>query len=591
MGIPIDPITRAYETGHAAILAHGRSLLDLVADGEGELRPLLELLRRTLRRRFGLHVVTYSLAEGLDWNPDGIEDGRDRAAVEGLLREHGLLDLEQGPGEVPRLFRAIAALVRAGRRPETWTDGQPLGIAFILPFAEHLMPSVQGGIPAEDHVAAVQLAYAMAQSLSLRASRHLLLLHGREGLVDPLVAGVLHRVQLRLPDRDEKHTFVTAAMNVYTRATFEGDLTAEQAAHLASNTPNRGIEHLLRNSHRTGTPVSAIDLTSQKAGDIEAISEGTLHLLDPSRVLGVRLVGRNIQHAAGRMVHQGEMLRRGSPHASSNIVLCGSPGVGKTDLALISANEAGAATFSLLNPKAGIVGETERRCRLQQDLLDQFAPVVGFIDELTDLFPLERTDFNGDSGASQAVMASFLTGLSNESRRGRVLTTSTTKSPWRMADDMRARMDFLPVLQPLRDDMPAIVSAISERLVPGVGLDAAHQDTVAAGHVFYEKGATPRHIRQALSNVMQHGAETLTPATVLLAARCLQVVTGRASAIYADLWAIRSCLWRPYFPWHSDPANYPFPEYLKGVVDERTGEVLMDALETRIEEYRPHANL
>lgn len=591
MGLPIDPITTAYERGHSAILAHGRALLDLVADEEGELRPLLESLRRTLRRRFGLHMVTYSLAEGLDWHPDGIEDDRDRAAVEALLREHGLLDLEQGPGEVPRLLRNIASLVRAGRRTETWTDGQALGIAFVLPFAEHLMPSVQGGVPGEDHVAAVELAYVMAQSLSLRASRHLLLLHGREGLVDSLVAGVLHRVSLRLPDRDEKYAFVTAALSAYTRATFDGDLTPTQVAHLASNTPNRGVEHLLRNSHRTGAPVSAAALTAQKARDIEAISEGTLQLLDPSRVRGVQLVGRNIQHVAGTMAYLGELLRRGSAHAASNIVLCGSPGAGKTDLALMSARAAGAATFSLLNPKAGIVGETERRCRLQQDLLDQFAPVVGFIDELTDLLPLERSDFNGDSGASQAVMASFLTGLSNESRRGRVLTTSTTKSPWRMADDMRARMDFLPVLQPLRDDVPAIVAAIAERLNPGVALDAGDRDVVAAGHLFYEKGATPRHIRQALSNVLHHGSTTLTPAVALTAARCLQVVTGRASAIYADLWAIRSCLWRPYFPWFSDPANYSFPEYLRGVVDERTGEVLMDALESRIDEYRPHANL
>src|SRR5690606_17569467 len=114
-------------------------------------------------------------------------------------------------------------------------------------------------------------------------------------------------------------------------------------------------------------------------------------------------------------------LLRGESSMPGAVLLAGSPGSGKTDLALLVAARASVSAYEMHSPKAGIVGETERRTRLQQSLLAQFQPNVAFIDEITEAFPMQRSDFDGDSGASRAVMASLLSALSDEGRRGRSL--------------------------------------------------------------------------------------------------------------------------------------------------------------------------
>jgi hypothetical protein len=159
-----------------------------------------------------------------------------------------------------------------------------------------------------------------------------------------------------------------------------------------------------------------------------------------------------------------------------------------------------------------------------------------------------------------------------------------------MSAAMRSRFVFVPVLQPLAGDMPAIVAATASRVQPGLELDLADTRVVEAARIFHRKGASPRHVRSALTNALMF-ADALTADGVLRAARDLEGMTDGASAIYADLWAIRCCAFRRFLPWSDDPQGYPYPEYLQGLVDPATGEVEVGALECRIAEHKPHANV
>ena len=273
----------------------------------------------------------------------------------------------------------------------------------------------------------------------------------------------------------------------------------------------------------------------------------------------------------------------------ANVLLAGAPGTGKTDLAVMTANTAGVTAYQMHSPQRGIVGETPRICDLQQALLRNWTPNVAFVDEITESMPLQRNDFDGDSGASRAQMAAMLTALSDESRRGKSLLIATTNCPWRMSAAMRSRLVFIPVLQPLAEDMPAIVAATAARVQPGLSLDPAHALVIEAARVFSMKAANPRHVRGALTNALMF-TKSLDPEVVLRAAEDLNTMTDRASAIYADLWAIQCCGSRQFLPWADDP-TYPFPEYLKGVVDSSTGEVNTVELIRSIQEYQPHANV
>jgi AAA+ superfamily predicted ATPase len=254
------------------------------------------------------------------------------------------------------------------------------------------------------------------------------------------------------------------------------------------------------------------------------------------------------------------------------------------------ARRAKAAAYQMLSPKGGIVGETERKARLQQRVLSEWIPNVAFVDEITEALPLERSNFDGDSGASRAVMAALLTALSDEGRRGRSLLIATTNCPWRMGEAMRSRFTMIPVLQPLVEDFPEIVVATARRVKPDVQLEPESDQIRDAARIFHAKGANPRHIRTALSNaLLLRGA--MTPDTILFAAHDLCSTSHLVSVVYADLWAVKTCTSRTFFPWAADSASYPYPDHLRGIIDPATGDLCTDEIEKRIKELQPHANV
>jgi hypothetical protein len=585
----LEPIFKAYDAGHAALLVCGRSLRDLTCDEQGKMRPLLETLRRGARER-GLAMVQYSLAGGVDWDPGGGE--QDRRTIEQALRTHHLLDIAQDSNEIARVLRAIASLARTPTTGLKWSDGADLRFLVLVEFAEHVVPgSMNPGTQSDSQILAIELSHITGNSLALRSSGNLVVFHTRDGLmIDDLVAQALNWVRLPQPNGDEKAGFLRAGLAVYNAANFEKGLTLESVTHLTTNTPNRGLEALLRASHRTHQAISAKMLAQQKSCDVEQLSQGTLRLLDTSRVENTVLCGQNIAVPRLLLERYGAALLRADQAMPTAVLLVGPPGCGKTDLALVAARAASAAAYQLLSPKGSFVGETERRARLQQDMLAQWIPNVGFVDEVTESFPMERSDFDGDSGASKAILGAWLSGFSDSSRAGRSLIIGTTNVPWRIGAAMDSRFVTIPILHPLATDYAAIVVATGRRVQPDLVLDLEHELVREGARIFYEKGASPRHIRSALSNaLMLHGK--LTPETVLFAAGDFCAFSDFASAVYCDLWAVKKCSSRSFFPWIADPANYPYPDHLRSVVDPSTGDIRRDDLDKRIQELKPYANV
>jgi hypothetical protein len=580
---PVAQVLRAHEEGHAALLLLGRGLEDLVVDDvDRKLRPFREALRRQFQEREGIVLVTYTLAAGLDWDAGRLEP-RDRELVEQVLRGHRLLDSGHDPDQVPRLLRSVHALCRdpGGR---CWTSGKPLRFAFLFEHGEHLAPALANGTQTDTQVTAIELMTAIASSLAVRAGGSLVILHAREGLVDPLVAGALYPLRLAQPDAGEKLAFLEAALAVYPKASFAPGLTVETVARLTARTPNRSQERHLRASHRSGVPVTPATLVAEKIRDVEQVSEGTLVSLDTTRVEGVSLQGRNIAVARELLQQCGAALETGDRSAILNVILAGPPGSGKTDLALELARRAQASAFEVVSPKGGIVGETERRARLQRLALTEWTPNVGIIDEISEAMPLERGTFDGDSGASRAVTASLLTLLSDESRRGKSIIVGTTNCPWRISAAMRSRFAFVPVLGPIEADLPAIIIALGKRLAPEAKLDPSQPAIREAASLFFRKGASPREIGRSLR-------PPITPKSILAAANDLCPASDVESAAFAELWAVKVCSSRALFPWAKDPAGYPYPPHLSGVVSPETGDIDRVELERRIRELEPHANV
>lgn len=586
----IDEILEPFEAGHAVLLLTGRSLRDLAVDEDGKVRPILEILRRTLRRRYGMALLTFSPAEGLEWDAARISDERDRRTIENALRAHYLVDIRSENQNVA-IMRGVTSLCRTPLGDLKWSDGSRMRFGVLFEFVEHIVPAIMNGTQTDSQVVAIELAHLLANSLALRGTGNLVLLHSRDaGLIDELVRTPLPVVQLRQPGVGEKGEFLEALKTLYPNSAFVEDVTPESIVHASTNSPNRSLEFIMRASHRMGTKVTAKELAAQKQRDVEQLSEGTLRALDVECVANVELAGRNILAPLKMMLRLSKGLSKGDPHMPGGVILAGAPGTGKTDLALVTARDAGAAAYEVRSPKGPFVGQTERLAELQQRILKEWIPNIAFCDEISEALPIERNDLNTDSGASQAVTAALLSALGDETRRGKSLFIGATNLPQKLGAAMRSRFVVLPVLHPLRDDMIEIVCAIARRIAPEATVDVNDPHLKQAAEIFHEKGANARHVRSALSNaVLLRGS--LDADSILFAAADLIGHTDRLSSIYADLWAIRLCTSKSFYPWGDDPTHYPYPDFLREIVDTRTGDVNTGALEKRIRELEPYANV
>ena len=589
---PSQPILQAIDDGRPAILIDGRDLGDLdVYPNTNTMGPLKEIVCTEFKER-GIALITYSLTSGIDYESTVNENVHNRQIFETLIRNSNLLDIPQDELEVVRTIKGVADLCRSNRNGLQWSDGTEMRLCVLLEFSDHLFPCGHGVSPTDAQLMVIESAVVLAKSLALRSSGNIVILHTEDAaLLAPSVRSAFHHVHLPQPSQVEKKKFFQVALNFYD-VQLEPGQTADTIAFITSNTPNRGSEGLCRAAYRSGRVLTAKELIAQKSAAVELLSGQTLTVLDTSRTSADnQLEGRNSKYPWAILSGLSKSLAKGDPNMPANVLLVGPPGTGKTEMCMGVGKEANVSVYQLHNPKGSLVGETERLVARQHQMLREAIPNIAFVDEITEALPLERNDFDGDSGASRAVAAAMLTALADESRRGRSLLIGTTNCAWRMGAAMRSRFVMIPVLNPLEIDYAAIVVAIARRVGSATAdVTNLHPAIIQAAAIFYRLGANPRHIRAALSNALLLKGE-ISPTTILFAAEDCTVSSDRASAIYSDLWAVATCSAKSFFPWCNGLDTYPFPEHLQGLVDPRSGDINRDLLDRRIQEYKPNANV
>jgi AAA+ superfamily predicted ATPase len=279
-------------------------------------------------------------------------------------------------------------------------------------------------------------------------------------------------------------------------------------------------------------------------------------------------------------------LKQGNPYTPMNVILAGSASTGKTDLALLAADQAQAPAYSVVSPKAPFVGETERLVKLQWRALRELSPAIAFVDEITEVMPMRRGEMNLDSGASAAVTAELLTALSDRGREGKNLLIATTNRPFAIDPALATRFVFIPVLSPLREDYPAIiVSLLKSLLRERTNFATGQNEVIEAANVFYEKGLTPRVVRAVFLGALSETGGQLDASQLVSIANdaCEAEPKDRIAGEYADLWALRYT----FLPW-SGVSAFPIPKYLSGIV-RSNGSLDRAALDARITELSQHA--
>lgn len=390
--------------GHSTIILTGRSIYDDECRENGSISTLVRLMAEYTKN---LHMVMirYSLAHGVVV-PYSMYDKEDSETIKKTLSTNGITNTKCSSGnckasqELVDILRGISSLDFGNGSDIKWKDGQPMKFLFLFEFTSDVMPTSSNA----NQLVARELIYQLAYSRSFLESGNLhMLTDVVEGKIDGQIQGLIYQKFLPYPNYEDKLVFIKGLHQKYPKAKYAPDLNDQVIANLSSSTPNRSLDLIFRSSHLSNSPIEAKSLIEQKTKDIQTISEGTLTMLDTSRVKNVQLKGENVRIPMMFLDEQSNGLRTRSKFIHANILLMGAPGTGKTVLALDCSNKSGAPIFQLNSPKAGIVGETERRAALQARIFTSTAPSIGFIDEITEAMPMQRTQ-NLDSGASDAVM-------------------------------------------------------------------------------------------------------------------------------------------------------------------------------------------
>ena len=576
--------------GQSVLIQSGRPLYDLENDEQGTITTLLKQIAAYAHSRHQMAMISYSLAEGLRV-PYSLYSKGDCATIKKMLSSYGIQEAQSSGScnasqELVGILRGISKLAYSSDADSIlWQDGERMKFLFLFEFSSDILAT-----PVNDNQkTARELIYEIYYSKSFRDRGNLFVLSDVvEDKIDGQLRGLLYNKYLPYPGYEDKLSFLDALHQSYPGAKYDDGVDDQIIANLSSCTPNRGLDQLFRASQISGLPIGVAGLIERKSKDVESISEGTISILDTSRVKGVVLEGENIRVPMEYLGCVATCLRERSASIPMNIILAGAPGTGKTDLSLMVANLANVPAYGLNSAKNSLVGETERRANLQTRTLTTLTPMLACVDEITEFMPVERSR-NLDSGASDAVMQSLLTFLSDNSRRGRSLLIGTTNCVGKMGAAMRDRFVIIPVIMPSVEDFPKIVCSIASKQA-GVSLDPKDGRIIEAANIFYDKHLMPRRIREMLELVSM-GA-TLTPELVLQAARDANPLDGPSwlAAVYADLGAISATVSKTLYPWYGREDTYPFPDYIRSILDENY-EVDRDKLNRELNRLKPLVNV
>lgn len=586
----IKEIFEPYEIeGRSSMVLTGRSIYDYECRDDASISTLVRMMAE-YAKTLHLVMVRYSLADGIVV-PYGMYEKEDGETIKKTLSNNGLSNCSCKAGdckasqELVDILRGISQMDTASASDIKWSNGQQMKFLFLFEFTSDIMSNASD----VNQRIARELTYKLVYSRPFMDNGNFFILSDVvEGKIDSQVQGLIYKKFLPYPSFDEKLNFVKGLRQKYPHAKYAQGLDDIIIANLSCSTPNRGQDLVFRASHNSRLPIEVKALIEQKSKDVQMISEGTITMLDTTRVNDVELKGENVRIPIGFLQEQAEGLRTRDKSIHPNILLMGAPGTGKTDMALLSAQWAGVPVYQLNSPKTGIVGETERRAALQARIFSTTTPSLGFIDEITEAMPMARTN-NLDSGASDAVMQALLNTLSDNSRAGKSLLVASTNCGFKMGAAMRDRFVIVPVIMPSIADFPSIICSIAKH-VSGTILDEHDSDIVAAANIFYEKHIMPRRIRAALKLVCKR--DGLTAKDVRVAAEDANPLDEASwlSAVYADLCAISLTVSKRLLPWYGVEETYPFPEYIRAILDENH-QVDTVKLNQEIKRLQPYVNI
>jgi len=580
------------ERGHNVVLLQGSRKNDIFpVDDNGTIRiqPGMVTFQNEARKE-GYIYLSYSFSSGISADFSSYLK-RDADQINNHLNRFGVLTNRNNtkPDEEFVAFtRGVLSLIREGSSI-VLSDGRTYHFILGFHFPEHLFPEEHN--PAVIQKVSLEMAHEMINSLALRKSECLILLkEERECSVNQLLRNQVPVVRIHASEMEERKLILQSLKTRY--AAYKTTLSDEELVTMSRNMMNRTLEKIFYASSTYGQEITPAILSEENKNDILRQSEGTLSPVDSTRVVN-RLVGRTIDPVLEILDKVAEDLKFGRK-TLRNIILAGAPSTGKTALATYVAQKSGMQAFTVNGVKNSLVGESERRLDVMLNLAREMGGIY-IIDEIDSLFNFDRNQGSNDSGVSNALSAKFLSFFSDESLAGKAMFIGTTNRPDAISEAMLSRFTIIPVLSPLREDMPDILSNVCLGLDESFHPEPNNETLKLSSYRFFDNGASIREIRESLIASQLILREPLSSLVIQHSAAAVNPCLNRESYIYADLMALKNCKSASFLPFWDHQTNapnpeFPYPKHLLDVLDDQFY-IEQYKLNRKLAELKPYVNV
>ncbi len=470
-------------------------------------------------------------------------------------------------------------------------------IAVIVDYADFLVPNAQGltsAVLQPQQMFALETLHNWASDDAIRQTDNLVVLISHENQVHDLLirSGSGYKVlQIPLPDFQQRLAFTQFLLNEGF-GQLEKDLSPEEFARITGGLRLVDIDELMTLSDSLGQPVNREMVRERKAETIRQLGRDLVTVIEPTH--GFEKVA-GLQHAVDYFRGLIWQVREGAENVPQAILLAGVPGCGKSYIVLALGKELGFPVLRLGNIRERWVGASERNLELVLWLVETLAPCLIWVDEIDQAFGGQRTTGpSADAGTSERMMARIWEFMGSMKHRGKILWVATTNRPDLLDAATVDRFQVvIPFLHPTRREIAQLLPLLAEQVgrvlaedvdptqiatLPSLRLPTvrALQEIIGVAGFFADAEAG-----QSGSPIFQRH--------LLRATQEFKPNYNPLVHEFIALTAIRMTSFGfllPWRTWQGRRHDYEIPEYLKGIVDESTGEVDLMALHRRLSELR-----
>lgn len=471
-----------------------------------------------------------------------------------------------------------------------------LRVLLILEYGQHIAPAMQGGmasVASEDQITCVELlhAWSLNNYLNTKTSNVVVAIL-REGQFHDLLAEHWKIIRLDLPTADDLSRFYTMLSNLKQSgqsnfAILDNDIAIDEAARASVGLRLRTVEEMSRRAAVEQKPLTLEVIKSEKSREIQRLCGDVLEVLE-TNITFDDLAG--LEYAKRFYSQIAQQVKSGFRNIPLALLLAGPPGCGKSYQIRAFANVLGWNCLMMRAVRSMWVGESERNLERVLNTIQSNLPAILFIDEVDQM--LGQRGQGGDAGTSERMLARLWEFMSQGELRGKLIFTAASNRPDLLDPATVDRFStVIPILQPTAEEFCAVLPKVAVQLERTL---ATNTDLTKIAQLLQQKGLSVRQVVDVVamaslkSDLLNNSSGSSISETALWeAANNFRSNHNPAQIEAITLEAVRMTTFAELLPWFESPKTYPFPDFMRRLMNENF-EIDLMALERRLQELKQH---